>query len=74
MQIYEYLSKTDLPTYQRIIKLYNFNPEKPIKHKAERKRKTKKNDIELGDSIEHLMSHRAYKRVRGALRQIRWNK
>lgn len=69
MQIYEYLSKTDLPTYQKIIRIYGFNPEKPKKSKP--KKKNKKNDIELGDSIEHLMSHRAYKRVRGALRQIR---
>ena len=28
--------------------------------------------IELGDKPERLMQHDAYKRVRGALRQIRW--
>jgi len=31
-----------------------------------------KKEIELGDSISNLMKHDAYKRVRGALRQIRW--
>ena len=28
--------------------------------------------IELGDRPENLMKHDAYRRVRGALRQIRW--
>lgn len=32
----------------------------------------KNKDIKLGDKAENLMKHDAYKRVRGALRQIRW--
>ncbi len=34
--------------------------------------RNKKGKIRLGDKPERLMQHDAYKRVRGALRQIRW--
>lgn len=34
--------------------------------------RNKKGKIRLGDKPENLMQHDAYKRVRGALRQIRW--
>lgn len=71
VKIYEYISKTDIPTYQRIIKRYNFKPDKKHEKKANKK-KDKKSDIELGDTIENLMRHSAYKRHKGALRQVRY--
>ncbi|WP_427340635.1 hypothetical protein [Caloranaerobacter sp. DY30410] len=69
MQIYEYLRKKD--TYNLIVKKYGFNPEKK-KQKEEKTYKKKKSDIELGDSVQNLMKHRAYKRIRGAIRQTKW--
>ncbi|WP_069649651.1 hypothetical protein [Caloranaerobacter ferrireducens] len=69
MQIHEYLRKKDIYTYNLIMKKYGFNPEK---QKEEKKQKKKKSGIELGDSVQNLMKHRAYKRHRGALKQIRY--
>lgn len=40
--------------------------------KMKHKKQKKKNEIKLGDSIENLMKHDSYKRVRSALKQIRW--
>lgn len=68
MRIGEYIARTDLPTYQRLIKKYNINSNRSNKSKKHKKKQT----IELGDSVHNLMKHDAYKRVRGALRQIRW--
>ncbi len=57
MTIGEYIKLTDIETYKKLIKLCKIKPKK---------------EIELGDRPENLMKHDAYKRVRGALRQIRW--
>jgi len=64
VQIYQYIAKTDIPTMQKIIKEYGFNPNKPIKqHKEE----------DLSDrEIRDLMKHDSYKRTHGAIRQTRW--
>ena len=59
MTIGEILRKTDINTYNRLIKLFKIEIDKPRK-------------IELGDRPENLMKHDSYRRVRGALRQIRW--
>ncbi|GFN35365.1 hypothetical protein [Tepidimicrobium xylanilyticum] len=59
MTIREYIKLTDIETYNRLKNLYRLDIDKPRK-------------IELGDRPENLMKHDAYKRVRGALRQIRW--
>lgn len=56
MTIGEYLKRNDIDTYRKLMGI-----------KSKRKKK-----IMLGDKPERLMQHDAYKRVRGALRQIRW--
>ena len=59
MTIGEYIKLTDIETYNKLKKLCRLIIDKPRK-------------IELGDKPENLMKHDAYKRVRGALRQIKW--
>lgn len=61
MTIGEILRRTDVDTYMKL---------KGIGKHNQRNKKAKK--IRLGDRPENLMKHDAYKRVRGALRQIRW--
>ncbi|MTI49689.1 MAG: hypothetical protein FH761_17805 [Firmicutes bacterium] len=70
MKVFEYLSKNDLPTYQRLARKYDFQVSK--QNKSKRKSMKKKSEVELGDSIENLMKHRSYKRRKGAIRQTRW--
>jgi len=62
MTIGEYLKMTDIDTYRKLMRMAK------MKHKKQKK----KNEIKLGDRVENLMKHDAYKRVRGALRQIKW--
>lgn len=57
MTIGEILRRTDVDTYKQLMQIG---------------RRHNKKEIELGDRPENLMRHDAYKRVRGALRQIRW--
>ena len=59
MRIEEILKSKDIEIYRELKKIG-------------RKKRRRKNKIELGDKVENLMKHDAYKRVRGALRQIRW--
>ncbi|WP_093755210.1 hypothetical protein [Tepidimicrobium xylanilyticum] len=59
MTIGERLRLTDINTYNRLIKLFKTEIDKPRR-------------IDLGDSVENLMKHDSHKRVRGALRQIKW--
>lgn len=54
MTIGEYTQSKDIETYRKLMKLCNFKP-KPI--------------IQLGDSIENLMSHDSYKRIGRRVRQ-----
>ncbi len=56
MNIGEIIRSKDIDTYRKLMGI-----------KSKRKKK-----IMLGDKPERLMQHDAYKRVRGALRQIRW--
>lgn len=63
MTIGEYLKITDIDTYRRLMKIGK------RKHKKHRK----KNEIELGDRVENLMRHDAYKRVGGRLKQVKWS-
>lgn len=62
MNIGEIIRSKDIDTYRKL---------KSIEKKKNKKHR-KKNEIELGDSIENLMKHDAFVRVRGALKQIRW--
>ena len=62
MNIGEIIRSKDIDTYRKL---------KSIEKKKNKKHRKKK-EIELGDSIHNLMKHDAYKRVLGALRQIRW--
>ena len=57
MKIGEILRRTDIDTYRKLKRIA---------------KKQNKKEIELGDRPERLMQHRSYKRVRGALRQIKW--
>ncbi len=59
MTIGEYIKSTDTETYNKLKNHCKLDIEKPRK-------------IELGDRPENLMKHDAYRRVRGAIRQIRW--
>lgn len=70
MKIYESLIENDLKTLQHIARKYNFNPN----NNQTKKRKHKKKDDYLGDSIESLMSSNSYKRVSGSIRQVKWQK
>lgn len=54
MTIGEYIEVTDIKTYDKLLKLYDFKIKKPIV---------------LGDSIENLMKHDSYKRVGRRIRQ-----
>lgn len=56
MTIGEYIKLTDIETYKKLIKLCKNKPKKKI---------------ELGDSIENLMSNRSYKRIGRRVRQIK---
>lgn len=70
MQMHEILRRNDLSTYNRLAKEFNFRLDKQQKRK--KKDKKKRSNIELGDKVENLMAHRAYKRIRGTIRQIKW--
>lgn len=59
MTIGEILRRTDIDTYNRLIKLFKTEIDKPRK-------------IELGDKPENLMKHDAHKRIGRRLKQIRW--
>jgi len=63
MNIGDYLKKNDPDIYKKLMQ---------IGRKQQKKKKRENKGIELGDNPERLMMHDAYKRVRGALRQIRW--
>ncbi len=54
MTIGEYIQATDIKTYNKLLKLCNSKPKKPIS---------------LGDSIENLMKHDSYRRVGRRVRQ-----
>lgn len=60
MRIGEIIKSQDIKTY------------KTLKRMGKKNKKYKNNEIKLGDSVTNLMKHDAHKRVRGALRQIRW--
>lgn len=62
MNIGEYLKMTDIDTYRKLMRMAK------MKHKKQKK----KNEIKLGDSIENLMKHDAYKRIGRRIRQIKW--
>ena len=59
MTIGEYLYIYDRDMYRKLMKIG-------------RKQKKKKNNIELGDSIENLMRHDSYRRQGRRIRQTKW--
>ena len=58
MAIGERLRRTDRITYNKLIKMFKIQVDKPKK-------------IKLGDSVENLMGHNSYKKVKGRIRQIK---
>lgn len=60
LTIGEYIRLTDIDTYRRLQKLCGGKIDK------------RKEKIQLGDTVENLMKHDSYKRVKGALRQTKW--
>lgn len=68
MTIGEYIKLIDIETYNKLKNLCRLYIDKTKKKKlGDKPRK-----IKLGDRPENLMKHDAYRRVRGALRQVRW--
>jgi len=59
MTIGEIIRYKDIETYRRLQKMCRRKIDKP------------KKEIELGDSIENLMSHSSYKRIGRRVRQIK---
>lgn len=57
MTIGERLKQTDRITYNKLIKMFRIEVDKP--------------KIKLGDSVENLMGHNSYKKVKGRIRQIK---
>ena len=58
MTIGEILKYNDINTYKKLMQL-------------SRKTNKPKKSIELGDSIENLMGHRSYKKVKGRIVQLK---
>jgi hypothetical protein len=58
MTIGEYIKATDRNTYNKLLKLCDFKVKKPIA---------------LGDSVENLMKHDSYKKVKGRVKQRGWS-
>ncbi len=63
MKIESILKDNDISTYKKLNKM-----------KQKPKKKEKKEKIELGDSVENLMKHDAYKRQGRRIKQTRWGK
>ena len=57
MAIGERLRRTDRDTYNKLIKMLKIEVDKP--------------KMKLGDSVENLMAHDSYKRVKGRIKQIK---
>ena len=57
----EYIREKNLKEYKKLVERLN---------KAENQ--SKKKEIKLGDSINNLMKHDAYKRIGRRIRQIKW--
>ena len=59
MTIGDILQANSIETYRRLLQIEKEEPKKKI---------------ELGDSVENLMSADGHKRVKGTIRQTRWGK
>ena len=59
MTVGERLKHNDIDTYYKLLNMCRGKIDKPRKK------------VELGDSIENLMSNRSYKRIGGRMRQMR---
>lgn len=60
MTIGDILHHKNRDTYKRLLQI--------------EKEKPKKKDIQLGDSVENLMSADGHKRIKGTIKQTRWGK
>jgi hypothetical protein len=60
MTIGEIIRFKDIDTYRKLIKMCSKKIDKP------------KEKIQLGDSVENLMKHDAYRKIGGKIRQTKW--